>query len=112
MFGRKKTNRKKTMAPKIKKKVKPKPKKKTKVLFNAKEEKRFWLCDGQVLKNLKDLAGALEKMDDKVFKYHVNKKKNDFASWIKDVIKEPKLAKELKGAKTAETTANKIKSSI
>ena len=60
MFGIKKTNQKKTIAPKTKTKVKPKPKKKIKALFNAEGEKCFWLCDGQILKNLKDLVKALE----------------------------------------------------
>ena len=61
------------------------------------EEKRFWLCDGRVLKSLKELREALRYMDNGIFTYHVNENKNDFYNWIKDVIGNEKLAEEIKG---------------
>lgn len=87
------------------KKVLPKTKK---VLIDAELEKCFWLCDGQILKNLKELALALKKMKKEVFNYHVTKEKNDFVNWIKDVFGEEKLAFELKKTKTAKAAAKKI----
>jgi len=87
------------------KKVLPKTKK---VLINISPEKCFWVCDGQILKNLKELAESLKKMKKEVFNYHVTKEKNDFANWVKDVFGEEKLALELKKAKTSKTAAKKI----
>ena len=80
--------------------------------INAEPEKCFWLCDGQILKNLKELAKALDKMSNEVFSYHVNKNKNDFAKWVEDVFGERKLAIDLKKAKTPKTAAKKIKIKI
>lgn len=47
------------------------------------------------MKNLRELADALENMPDDIFRFHVNEMKNDFAAWIRDVIKEDKLALEI-----------------
>ena len=44
--------------------------------------KFFWLSDGRVLKNLAELADALESGDISVWNYHVTADKNDFANWI------------------------------
>ncbi len=87
-------------------------KKVKKVLVNTEPEKCFWVCNGQILKNLKELSESLEKMSDEVFKYHATKERNDFANWVKDVFGEEKLALDLKKAKTAKTAAKKIKAEI
>ncbi len=55
----------------------------------------FYVHNGEVLKNLLDLADSLETMPNNVFIYHVNEQKNDFANWVKDVLGEPVLAEEL-----------------
>lgn len=73
-------------------------------------EKSFWLCDGRVFKNLKELGLALEKMNEGIWKYHVTKEKNDFANWIENVFSEKKLALEIRKAKNAKTASQKIKS--
>ncbi|MDD5087008.1 MAG: hypothetical protein PHV16_04615 [Candidatus Nanoarchaeia archaeon] len=59
----------------------------------------FWVCNGQVLKNIKQLPAAMKKMKKEVFEHHVNKEKNDFASWINDIVKDTKLAADLKKVK-------------
>ena len=58
-------------------------------------EKRFWCYDGRVLQNLTDLKSAFETMSDEVFHYHVNDYKNDFSKWVKDVVGDNKLSKDL-----------------
>ena len=58
-------------------------------------EKRFWCYDGRVLRNLTELKSAFETMSDDVFHYHVNEYKNDFSKWVKDVIGDNKLSKDL-----------------
>ncbi|MCG2689705.1 hypothetical protein L6252_00260 [Candidatus Parcubacteria bacterium] len=75
-------------------------------------EKCFWVCDGQVLKNLQELKVALERMTENVFRHHVNGLKNDFAKWMSEVLGEKFLAGQLKRLKTAEGMAKKIKSKI
>ena len=67
-------------------------------------DKCFYICNGQVLKNLLELTDALEIMPNDVFIYHVNEQKNDFANWIKDVLMEPLLADELCSIKEKDKT--------
>jgi len=62
------------------------------ILKDTKSEFYFKLIDGSELKNLLELADALDKMSDDVFYYHINEQKNDFSNWIRDVFKEKELA--------------------
>lgn len=84
-------------------------KKTKKLLINVEPEKSFWVCNGEIFKNLKELVDGLERMTEEVFNYHVTKEKNDFVNWIKDVFKDEKLACDLKKAKTPKTAAKKNK---
>ncbi len=79
---------------------------------NVIPEKAFWLCNGQVAKNLKELASILETMTQDVFKYHANANKNDFSRWIADVFGEAVLAKGVRKIKSAKATAKKIKQKL
>jgi len=56
------------------------------------EEHYFLVNDGQVLKNLRELPPALQKMTKATFAHHVNAERNDFANWIKDVLGKKKFA--------------------
>lgn len=76
---------------------------------DASPEQCFWVCTGQIAKNLKELADILEKMSKEVFTYHVNSEKNDFVKWIVGVFGEEGLASEVSKAKTAKVAAKKIK---
>jgi hypothetical protein len=69
-----------------KKRVKPK---------SAKPDQYFILVTGVPLKNLKELASALETMNDWVFNHHVNESRNDFAAWAKEVLNETGLSEEI-----------------
>lgn len=84
----------------------------SKFLENVPDDKVFWLCDGRILRNLHELADALENMSNDVFEHHVNKEKNDFSSWINDVIGDKKLANDLRKIKKINSTLKKIKSRI
>jgi hypothetical protein len=55
----------------------------------------FWCNDGRIIKNMRELKEALEQMDDAVYVYHVNSEKNDFSTWVKDVLSDEKLAWDL-----------------
>ena len=71
--------------------------KKTQQIFkDIKPEFYFKLIDSSEIKNLLELADALEKMSDDVFYYHVNEQKNDFSNWIRDIFKEKDLADNIK----------------
>jgi hypothetical protein len=52
----------------------------------------FYCRDGKILKNLKELRDGLANMSDETYLYHVNESKNDFARWVRDVIKDNELA--------------------
>ena len=79
-----------------------------KALKEVSPEFVFNVCNGDVLKNLNELASALKRTDDFTYGYHVNTEKNDFSNWIKDVIGDDKLAKDLysKDKKTALSIIN------
>lgn len=63
------------------------------------ESQYFYLSDGRVLKNLDELAEALNKMSDDTFNRHVTDSKNDFSNWINDVWEEKILASSLRNVK-------------
>ncbi len=89
---------KKKAAKKAKKKsTSKKTKKKPNLLANAPEEHYFYVCDGSVIKSLVDLAFSLDSMPDGVFYFHVNDQKNDFATWVKEILKEEDLSDRMLG---------------
>ena len=60
----------------------------------------FFLGDGSVFKNLKELASGLRKMKKDQYTYHVNAEKNDFANWVQFVIGDKDLSAEMRKAKS------------
>lgn len=62
----------------------------------APNEQVFVLCTGEQLRDLRELAQALEGMREEVFRHHVNEDKHDFAAWIQHVLDEHALADELR----------------
>ncbi|MBI4154090.1 hypothetical protein HY501_02035 [Candidatus Woesearchaeota archaeon] len=66
-----------------------------KVLGDCAQEHEFWVCNSQKLKNLNELAEALQKMDENVFAAHSNQEKKDFSNWVGDIFGDVDLAKQL-----------------
>jgi len=64
-------------------------------LADVPEDKPFWCHDGRKLKNLVDLEIALREIDDNIFRYHANEQKNDFSKWVREVIGDEKLSRDL-----------------
>jgi len=62
-------------------------------------EKAFFLHNGMVAKNLRELLNALQVTDEETFGYHVTEDKNDFAAWIRNVICDEELAARIEKAK-------------
>jgi hypothetical protein len=58
-------------------------------------EKYFKLCNGKIIKDIKELALAFETMTLEVYNHHANHERNDFSNWIKDIFGEKDLATEL-----------------
>ncbi len=59
-------------------------------------ENCFFLCNGEVFRNLVELGYGMDLMDPETFEFHVNEHKNDFANWVCDVMQEHELAEALK----------------
>lgn len=100
---------KKTVAKKATKRTAKKSTKKTarqatsadRVLVCAQGEQCFWLTDGTVLKDLRELAAAFENMQRAVFLHHVSGERNDFAEWVEHVLQDASCAQKLRRSKTA-----------
>jgi len=89
--------------------LKTAPKKTVSVVADVEPEKAFWLNDGRMLKNLKELAQALETMDGALWSFHANGERNDFANWVEDVFGQKQLGSALRKTKSAKTAAKRIK---
>lgn len=77
-------------------------------LCDVAPEKCFWTSDGQVYKNLEEFANGLQNMSSETFKYHANNEKNDFSTWVKEVIGDVKLANDLLSSRSKNSAAKKI----
>lgn len=75
-------------------------------------EKFFWLSDGRILKNLKELALALETMDETVWNYHVTAEKNDFANWIENVFGQYQLGASIRKVKSPRIAAKRLQGKL
>lgn len=79
---------------------------------DAPNELRFWVSDGKIVKNLRELADALRKMSKETFKYHVTKEKNDFSTWVAEVIGDRELAEKMKKARSQKEMAGVVGKAI
>ena len=77
-----------------------------KFLANVPEEYVFRCCDGRIFRNTKDLAQALASMADETFAYHSNEQKKDFSNWVRDIIGDKELAKDIGKTLTRAQAAN------
>jgi hypothetical protein len=75
-------------------------------LADVPSEKGFWCHDGRTLRNMGELAKALSGMPEETFIYHANREKNDFVTWVRDVIGDMKLAAALQLAPDREKAAD------
>jgi len=67
-------------------------------LSQVPEPNVFWCNDGSVFRDIKELKNALAAMSDYTFAYHCNDSKKDFSNWIRDVVGDEKLARNLESA--------------
>ena len=65
------------------------------VLNNVDPEKVFYVCDGSILHNIKNLNTILKYMHPDAYAHHANPEKNDFAKWLGEVMGDETLAKNI-----------------
>ena len=81
-------------------------------LADVPPENGFWCSDGRVLKNLSELEKALGEMSEETFGYHSNEVKSDFSNWVRDVIGDEKLARDLLKSTTRARALRSVASRI
>jgi hypothetical protein len=69
-------------------------------LGDVAEDKQFWCQNRQVFKNLHDMEAAFSRMGDDTFRYHASETRNDFSNWVRDVIGDDKLARDIQKSTT------------
>lgn len=84
----------------------------SRLLPNCDGPKRFFVCDGAVYANLYEMTEGLKIMHDKTFTSHVNKEKNDFMNWVRDVFGDQRLAKEIAKINQPRGMAKKVEARI
>ena len=57
-----------------------------------KVELPFYFFDGKQAASIEELKAALEKVDDQVVNFHLEREPNDIAKWVEDVIGDYQLA--------------------
>ena len=82
------------------------------ILADASPEQCFWVNNGPIIRNLSEMADALGSIKDEIFSYHVNKEKNDFGNWVRDVLKDAELANDIANTKSKERILKKVQSRI
>ncbi|MFP4117383.1 MAG: hypothetical protein ACLFTR_00510 [Candidatus Woesearchaeota archaeon] len=70
-------------------------------------ENYFHAYDGSVLKGIDDLKRFLERVDEDVFRRHVDGTKNDFYNWVRDCIRED-IGEAIKDSKTQDSMLSVI----
>jgi len=76
------------------------------------DDKCFYFFDGRKASSLVHFLEELKKTSDAVFFHHVNLQKNDFSEWILHVIKNEKLAEEIRNLTKKEEMISIIQKSI
>jgi hypothetical protein len=65
------------------------------VLRHVPDVKRFYCHDGEILNNIYDLKTALGRMHASTYRHHVTEEKNDFARWVREVLGDDKLSRDM-----------------
>lgn len=73
-----------------------------KIKKSADPESYFWTSNGMVIRNMQELADAFERMEPHIFYNHVTEDRNDFSTWVYNVLNDKVLAATLGGIKTKE----------
>ncbi len=58
----------------------------------------FYLSNGDVMRSLDEFRQMLPGLQEDVFRHHVNRERNDFSAWVRDVWKKEGLSEALRAA--------------
>ncbi|MBR9692618.1 hypothetical protein GOV07_01660 [Candidatus Woesearchaeota archaeon] len=61
------------------------------------EESHFYFVNGHKVKNVKELAEVMDRIEQEIFDFHVNPDKNDFYNWVRHVFDDLELAEKMVG---------------
>jgi len=81
-------------------------------LVDAPPDKCFWVNFGPVVRNLRELNDALATMSEDQFAHHVDKTKNDFASWVEGVLEDAACANSLRRSRTLAAARRVVEKSL
>lgn len=71
--------------------------------------KAFWFHMHLTARNLEEFAEGMTQIDDDIFRYHASGQKNDFARWVREVIGDSVLARELSSVGSREKATGMIR---
>ncbi len=72
------------------------------------ENQAFWCHDGRTIRNLRELADALNIMSEETYSHHVSGSNNDFANWVANVILDEGLSQSLRAARSPRQAAETV----
>ena len=78
------------------------------ILRDVDEGKYFWVNNGPAISNIAGLSDVLKVMGDETFKHHVTDDRNDFYNWIRYVVDDEVLARNIQKIKTQTEMADAI----
>lgn len=82
------------------------------LLANVPEEYVFRCGTGHILSNMRELGDELKSISDESYAFHANAEKNDFTNWVRDIVKDERLAKDLQKAPNQAQAAKLVASRI
>jgi len=82
------------------------------ILSDVKPEQCFWVHNGPIVRNLYELEKAMGHMDNGTFMHHAYNSRNDFANWVRDILKDGELAEDMLKVKSKDKTLKKIKERV
>ena len=65
------------------------------LLAEVPEKYVFRCCDGRIVRSMREIENAFIDMTDETFAFHSTEGNNDFSNWVRDVIRDEKLAKDI-----------------
>jgi hypothetical protein len=77
-------------------------------LAKVPDEHVFRCCDGCIMRDMQELGEAFVAMTDETFTFHSNSERKDFRNWVRDIIGDEKLARDLGKSLNQTQAANRV----
>jgi hypothetical protein len=81
------------------------------------EDKAFWFCSsvgfvGKTARSLTEFSECIKAVPVDSLEFHLRDGKNDFEAWLKEIMREPKLADSVKRIKKKNLKGEELKASM